>query len=48
VARRGRRRRKQLLNDMKEKRGYWILNEEAPELVVDGLWFCHKTGLQNE
>jgi len=29
-------RRKQLLNDLKEKRGYWKLKEEALEFYVHG------------
>jgi hypothetical protein len=35
VAGRGRRKRhKQLMNDVEEKRGYWILNEEALDRTV--------------
>jgi hypothetical protein len=35
IGRRGRR-RKQLLHDVKEKRGYWNLKEEAPDLNLWG------------
>jgi hypothetical protein len=34
VAGRGRRRRKQFLNDVKEKREYWLLDEEALDRLV--------------
>jgi hypothetical protein len=39
---------KQLLDDLKEIRGYWKLKEEALDCTTDislwkGLWTCHKT-----
>jgi hypothetical protein len=34
TVRRGIRRRKQLLDDLKEKRRYWTLKEEAPDRTV--------------
>jgi hypothetical protein len=45
TGRRGRR-CKQLLNDIKETRGYWKLKEEAfyGELALEKLWACRKTG----
>ena len=35
-------RRKQLLDDFKERRGYWKLKEEAPDITVWRLWTCLK------
>ena len=38
------RRRKQLMDDLKEKGGYCILKEEAAEdSLWNRLWTCHKT-----
>jgi hypothetical protein len=41
------RRRKQLVDDLKERRGYWKLEEESPGFAVENsLWkrllACHK------
>jgi hypothetical protein len=41
------RRCKKLLDDLKEKRGYWKLKEEAQDHTVKNslwkrLWTCHK------
>jgi hypothetical protein len=43
------RRHKQLLDNLKEKRGYWKLKEEALDRALENslwnmLWTCHLTG----
>jgi len=43
---RGGRRCKQLLYDLKEKRGYWNLKEEAPERILWRTRFGRGCGLQ--
>jgi len=47
VTRRGRKRRKQLLNDLNKTRGYCKLKEEALDRTVwrlERLWTCRQAG----